>query len=148
GSATFSDGTTSRIITQSQIVTVVGITESSDAANVILVAQPQRAPGRTLAKKKLSVVTVTISMRTSEPPSPDNSRAVLYTQTQGSMLGPIVTITDPTCSIGVEFVGNVRPSGYTGLVTLRRFNVGGYLYKGTVLQSYTPNAGMDDTSSD
>jgi hypothetical protein len=65
------------------------------------------------------------------------------------MLGPEI-VTDPSavprCATGVEFVGNVRPSNYKGLVTLRRFHVDGSIYQDNVFSMPTPKNGQDDTS--
>ncbi len=150
GLATFSDGTTSTTITQSQSVTVVGVTVSSVADNIILLAQPLRVPGVALAQQNLSVVTVAISMRASadQVPSPDNAAAALYESNIGPALGPLITTygigTIPTCAIGVEFVGQVTPSGYRGPIVMRRYDDGGTSYKNSVV--YGQVGSMDDTS--
>ena len=144
GSAQFGDGTTSTTITTSTIVTIQGIDASTTSDDLTLLAAPQKSPGRTSATQALSAVSVIITMRNSNTVSGDDAAAATYTLIAGtSNLGPVI-LTNGYCSNGVELVGKVYPSNYTGTITLRRRMMGGAAYVGSVETAAIPSG--DDTS--
>jgi len=77
GSAQFSDGTTSMSITSSQSVSVKGVSASSAANKIQLVAKPKSGTG-ILAQIKLSSVSVTISMLNQGPFLSERKRVFLF----------------------------------------------------------------------
>ena len=159
GSAQFSDGTTSQTITGPTTVSIQGVQVSSTANNIALVATDQ-ASGAVLATFLFSVVTVTISINNSGQPALDDAARVAFLQGAAALGAGVVqlpTNTSPqTCAVGVQFVGTVSPSNYTGTITLRRrfpTTTVGELYQGQVqyLPTYfAPGGGHgpgdDDTS--
>ena len=93
--------------------------------------------GETLVATNLTVLWVDISMRCGQGDSlsPDN---VLLAQYASNVLGPCQMITNVTISgssirladamgNGAEFVGQVRPSNFTDMITLSRSIVGSYI---------------------
>jgi hypothetical protein len=125
GSAKFDDGTTSRTVSAAtQTVTVEGVSASSAVDNIQLSAA-QTQGGTVLGSANMSVVSVaiTINAGTSESPSPDNAAGYRYSGIVGGSnnLGSVVKPSSPQmCAEGVELVGAVTPSGYTGQVMLLR----------------------------
>ena len=94
-----------------------------------------QAPGTTLQ--------VTISMRNSGTVSSDDAGATAYKSETGSTsLGPYAK-----CYEGVELVGAVSPSTYTGAVTLHRRIVSFGCYLGSTTENCGITAGQDDTSN-
>jgi hypothetical protein len=151
GTATFADGTTTTTITSSQTVTVQGVTPSSQAGDVQLVAVPAADPGVLLAEVQASAVSVTISLKSSGPPASDDGKGTTFLQ-GAKALGPGVDTEPPvpgaskSCAVGVELVGAVTPSDYTGTVSLRRSIVNGAYYQGSTACCGSPATPGDDTS--
>jgi hypothetical protein len=147
GTATFADGTTTTTITSSQTVTVQGVTPSSQAGDVQLVAVPAADPGVLLAWQSVSTVAVAITMRNSDPLSPGDSAAGFWNANYPNSIGPnrLGKMVISWCGIGTEFAGQVTPANYKGTVTLRRYNVGGSDYYGSVFLKAI--GGNDDTSA-
>src|SRR5271165_4419716 len=149
GSAQFSNGSTSMTITTSQNVSVTGVSASSTANNIQLVAKPQSDSLAILAQTLLSSVSVSISLRSAPnfQVSPDDAGGAAYaTKVGSSSLWQVIT-TIATCSIGVELVGAVTPSNYAGTVVLRRNIVSGaeYAFGSSPISGQNPPLG-DDTS--
>lgn len=146
GSATFSDGQTTKTIENSQTVAVHGRLPSTTAGNILLAA---KRLGQTLAQKSFSVVKVQLSMRSDSglQVSGDNAKTQAYIDHMGgSWLGPGVTAAAPkTCSLGVEIVGQVTPSNYRGKITLVRHATGGAGYENSTeipQASLPPHSGL------
>ncbi len=138
GSATFADGKTSKTITGTTTVTVKGVTQSSTKDNIKLTA---KVNGREIASDTFSVVFVQLALGTSGTASNDNAARTNYNLAVGTTaLGPFITSIH--AGNGIEIVGTVSPSNYTGNIILRR-TVNGTVFQGnTQISSKTG----DDTS--
>jgi hypothetical protein len=126
GSATFADNTTTKIITQTTSVEIKGVTESSAKDNLKLEAKwtSQNNNTRTLADESFSVLWVTLALRTSGSVTTDNAARLTFQASQGTTnLGTYYSDgSDPHFwHTGVEVVGTVAPSNFTGNIVLRRF---------------------------
>ena len=141
GVAKFSDDTTSKSISQTTTITVKGITESSTSNNIRLESSSGNS---SLATLNFTVVEVTLSLRTSGTISADNAAKNSYQQVLGtSNLGTLFG-TDSQWSTGVEIVGQVKPSNFTGTIELVRFRNASKYYQGSTLTS--EEGLIDDTS--
>jgi hypothetical protein len=142
GSAQFQGGgtaTTVNVPAGSSVVSIAisGIQVSSSANNITLTAAIQGVPGSAVTAL-FSVVGVTISMNTSGQPAGDDAGSAEFLKgasALGTGIDQFPTNTSPqSCNVGVEFVGRVSPSNYTGQITLARnfatANPPGELYKG------------------
>jgi len=126
-------------ITDSQTATVQGVSTSSDANDVQLVAKLQRNQQKTLAQQNATVVSVTLAINAlnGKSPSEGNPKGknfLNYIESNASPNGPSGSAvpngplgeviakgqTSDYCAIGVETVGQVNPSTYTGLVTITK----------------------------
>jgi hypothetical protein len=136
GGAEFAGGGTVMTITESTTVTILGTTVSSTANNITLGAVA------TLASAHFSVVWVTISFSAptlaalamppppaqpatlSPPLSSDTVGPFYLAQANPMSLGPVIFTNSSTgsqgCQVGVELVGAIAPTNYTGPVTLQR----------------------------
>jgi len=156
GAAVFQGGNSSAITvsvpagSNGVSVALTGTRVSSTANNLTLNAA---IPGVASSQATFTVVGVTISLNTQgQPAADDGARSTFLAGSKG--LGPgIMQLPTPTspqyCGVGVELVGVVSPSNYTGLVTLRRRwpsngATGGAFKNQTQYATFT--AGADDTS--
>ena len=135
GSATFADGTTSQTIYESQSLTVMGKVVSSTANNITISTS---IGGNPFGSAQFSVVSVTISLNATQggqPAGDDSAKGVwLPTVLSGGPLGAQININAggvTRCAIGVELVGTVTPSNYSGTITLQRNFLGGTGYIGS-----------------
>jgi hypothetical protein len=146
GSATFADGTASMTITSSQTVMINGAATSSTAGNITLAAAIDQ---QTLASQTFSVVSVSITLN-ANPPSDDDTAVAQYMKqvTSQGPFGPVIyqSLTANYCAIGVELVGIVSPSNYTGVITLRRNTDTASQYNGSNLTTIQPKLGPDNSS--
>ena len=135
---------------------VHGVAASSVSNDLLLQARPLGGGGQ--ASKSLSVVRVVISLRTSGPPSSDNSAGVnttgfLLTNTLGpNLFTPGHPASLASCGVFVELVGTVMPRDYSSPIELHREWRRNKVFvgpEGTVPlppgNAHTP--GSDDTSS-
>lgn len=111
------------------MVTVRGIAASSKTGDILLQAQGQQG-GR--GSQNISVVKVTISLSSSGDLSTDNSAKDRYHNLIGPLLGRNIqhTTTPNGCVVGVELVGNVMPTDWTGKIEMRRKRLGARVYHG------------------
>ncbi|HXO38785.1 MAG TPA: hypothetical protein VN872_09100, partial [Candidatus Acidoferrum sp.] len=145
GAASFDGGVTSTTVTgTSASVTIHGDTTSSIVDNITLKAtNPDN--GDTLVQLNFSVVSVTLSLRNSGTVSTDNSgRAQFIISTGSSDLGSVHGGT------GVEIVGTVAPSGFTGPIVPHRTVLQGRGYSdnnnGSTLD-FTGDGASDDSDA-
>lgn len=127
-----SNGLTTLNISQTTTVTIRGKTESSTANNMKLDA---KATSQSLGFKTFTVVKVDLSLRTgdSNTVSMDNAGRADYFSCTGSVsLGTYLTTGDcaRTWSTGVEVVGTVLPSNFSGLIVIHRTLVDKRVYDG------------------
>jgi hypothetical protein len=121
GDATFNGSSHQINLNGSATVPVMGATVSSTANNLLIQAKDPQ--GRLLSSTNFSVVSVTLSLRSSTglTPSTSDSAAGNYQSRLGTnALGPFADNVTLSCNTGVEIVGTVQPSNYGGLVVLRR----------------------------
>ena len=120
GAAQFaSNNSTSLSVSSSSNVVIKGITESNTANNMRLEA---KAGNTVLATKNFTVVKVELALRTSGTLSTDNAARSEYNADLGTYnLGTVYsTGNGQGWSTGVEIVGTVTPSNFTGGITLDR----------------------------
>ena len=149
GSAKFADNNATLKISESQTVSVEGVTESSTVDNIRMTA---KASGQTDVTEVFSVVHVTLSIRngSSSNISSDNAGGTRWATTLGTTrLGTFFNSGGSGAHLwrtGVEIVGSVKPTNYTGLITLKREVVASVSYSNmTQINSVGP---FDDTTAD
>jgi YD repeat-containing protein len=141
GAATFGSATTTTVTGTSASVTIHGNTTSSAVDNITITAVNPDT-GDTLDQRNFSVVSVSLSLRNSGTVSPDNGGISQFITTNGSSdLGSVHGGT------GVEIVGTVTPSGFTGPIVPHRAVLQGRGYSDASNGS-TPNANFDGTNDD
>jgi YD repeat-containing protein len=145
GAASFDGGVTSTTVTgTSASVTIHGDTTSSTVNNITLTAtNPDNSD--MLVQLNFSVVSVTLSLRNSGTVSSDNSGGSQFVISTGSSdLGSVHGGT------GVEIVGTVTPSGFTGPIAPHRSVLQGRGYRdtnnGSTLQ-FTNDGASDDSDT-
>jgi hypothetical protein len=147
GSATFSDNTTSKVITSGQNVDIKGVTESSTMGNFVLEATITTFnQTHTISSKTFTVVSVTLSLRTSGDTSLDNSaRSTFASQFGTNSLGLVQGL--GIWGTGVEIVGTVLPSNFNGNLVLNRARIGKKIFLDTSLFSTTIGGDDDSTAN-
>jgi hypothetical protein len=156
GEAKFeSNDSVSMQITQTQSVSIKGVTESSKTDNIKLEAKYN---GNLLndssgqpAVDPFSVLWVTLSFRSSGTVSPDNQAAAFYAQALGtSNLGLLYSrgapVTNNIWRHGVEIVGTVAPSDFPYTFNLARTVIESRLYENNNPTPLLTVSVPDDTS--
>lgn len=155
GSAQFGDTQSqNESITGSQVVTIQGL-QASNSADDLEIQATAFGGALQLAKKKVSSVSVLISIDTSGPlPSASDDSAIAKLQeTVGTpilTLGPVITNdSPPVCSVAVVLSGTVTPSDYKGIIILRK-TATSRTYQGTAGDQLVPerNRDNDEDTSD
>ena len=124
GSAKFnSNNSTTLSISQTSTVTIKGVTASSTANNIRLQAKSSDG-SKTYATKDFTVLQVTLALRDGSDGNvtSDNSGGVTYVIVLGSLtLGTFQSSGSGNhlWRTGVEIVGTVEPSNYTGSITIQ-----------------------------
>ncbi len=147
GQARFtSNNSTTLTITQSSMVEISGITESSTANNIFLEA---RAGDAALAGRSFTVVEVTLALRTSGQFSEDNDKRDALRNYLGSFdLGTRFAngTGGSAWSTVVEIVGTVKPSNFTHAIQIDRTIVASRFYQGSSLLPDLSKNNEPDTS--
>jgi hypothetical protein len=145
GSAVFtSNNSTTLTVNQAGKVKIKGTSASSMLDKYRIRAS---ASGVDLATETFTVVQVTLSIRTNGTVSNDNIGGIQYNTVLGTLnLGTFQSsgTGNQLWRNGVELVGTISPSSYTGAVRLSRKIVGGHTYNGSA--NYLPAPVGDDTS--
>jgi hypothetical protein len=150
GSAKFADGTTSQTIYESQDLTVMGKVVSSTANNLTISTS---VGGNPFGSAQFSVVSVTISLNATQgtQPASDDSASAQWLPTvfSGGPFGSQISINaggEKACAVGVELVGTVTPSNYSGTITLQRNFLGRAGYIGSSPAPGVPPPGPDNSN--
>jgi hypothetical protein len=145
GDATFNSGEHATTLGGGATLPVNGNSTSSTANNLLIKAVD--TDGNVLASETFSVVSVTLSLRSGSgvTPSASDSAAGAYESKFGTdALSAFADNALLECVTGVELVGHVAPTNYSGAVVLRRTLLNfGIFYGSTSIIVSTP---ADDTS--
>jgi len=118
GAASFAGGSDRMTITNSTTVTIRGDQISNTANNMRLEA---RVGSTVLASRQFTVISVGVFFTGSGEISTDNALRVAYNAAIGTtMLGPVITKGDKRGATGVEIMGVVLPSNFTGKIKFHR----------------------------
>ena len=143
GIAQFSNNSTTITIQQTTNVVINGITKSSTNNNMKLEA---KLDARSLDNEDFTVVNVTLALRTSGTVSSDDAAKNEYNNSfNTSSLGLIQYPSTKGWSTGIEIVGTVLPSNFSGKVILKREVLGAKVFFDMTLIKTTPQG--DDTSN-
>ncbi|HEX8567991.1 MAG TPA: hypothetical protein VF648_20300 [Pyrinomonadaceae bacterium] len=124
-----------------------GITESSTKDNMEFKATYTKPNNQivTLDTENFTVISVTLSLRTSGTVSSDNAGRTAYNSAYNTTsLGLIQHSSLPGWFTGVEIVGTVAPNDFSDLIVLKREVLGARKFDDMTLVETTPQG--DDTS--